>query len=74
MRRNSKWLKMKWKQWYLYNYQKLLRNNENIVNYFDGQVFKTSNGHTAILLLEFCQGGSLFDLMMKYEKTKLNEK
>jgi hypothetical protein len=28
----------------------------------------------AIFLLEFCEGGSLFDLMAKYEKTKLTEK
>lgn len=26
------------------------------------------------MILEFCQGGSLFDLMTKYESTKLNEK
>lgn len=26
------------------------------------------------MVMEFCQGGSLFDLMQKYEKTKLSEK
>ena len=42
--------------------------------FYDGE-FINENGNTvALYLLELCEGGTLFDLMEKYEKTKLSEK
>ena len=34
---------------------------------------KTEDGYQAIIVLEYCEGGSLFDLMNKYEDSKLSE-
>jgi AP2-associated kinase len=45
-----------------------LPKSENIMKFFDGIMTKTDSETTvAIFLLEFCSGGSVFDLMTKYD-------
>jgi len=41
---------------------------------YESDIVKVSDGHHVYILLELCEEGSVFDLMMKYESTKLNEK
>ena len=47
--------------------------NENIMRFYDGQIIPAEDGCIVIFLLEFCSGGSIFDLMLKYEKTGFSE-
>jgi len=56
------------------NILKSLPNHPNILRLYDAEIVKVSDGHHVFILLEFCEEGSVFDLMMKYESTKLNEK
>jgi len=53
---------------------KTLPDHPNILKLYDSDIVKVSDGHHVYILLEYCDGGSIFDLMMKYESTKLNEK
>jgi len=51
-----------------------LLNHGNILRLYESDIVKVSDGHHVYILLELCEEGSLFDLMMKHETTKLNEK
>jgi len=51
-----------------------LPTHPNILHLYDSEIVKVSDGHHVYILLEFCEEGSVFDLMMKYEQTKLSEK
>jgi AP2-associated kinase len=53
---------------------KSLPDHPNLMKYYDSQIVQTNDGHIAYILIEFCAEGSLFDLMTKYESTKLSEK
>lgn len=46
---------------------------ENIMRFYDAQIIPTEDGCIAILLLEFCSGGSIFDLMERNEKIGFSE-
>jgi AP2-associated kinase len=56
------------------NILKSLPNHGNILRLYESDIVKVSDGHHVYILLELCEEGSLFDLMMKHETTKLNEK
>lgn len=46
-----------------------LPKSENIMRFYDGIMTKTDSETTvAIFLLEFCSGGSVFDIMTKYDR------
>ena len=44
------------------------------MQYFGGGFFQQGGNSVAVIILEFCEGGTLFDLMAKYEGSKLSEK
>ena len=44
------------------------------MKFYDALIKQTNDGHITYMLLEFCSEGSLFDLMKKYENTKLSER
>lgn len=52
---------------------KKLPPNENIMKFYDGQIIPIEDGIIAIFLLEFCSGGSIFDLMVQNEKSGFSE-
>lgn len=52
---------------------KKLPPSENIMRFYDGQIIPTEDGVIAIFLLEFCSGGSIFDLMVQHEKSGFSE-
>lgn len=43
------------------------------MRFYDAQIIPTEDGCVALLLLEFCSAGSIFDLMAKNEKTGFSE-
>ena len=43
------------------------------MRFYDGQIIPTEDGVIAIFLLEFCSGGSIFDLMVQHEKSGFSE-
>jgi hypothetical protein len=45
-----------------------------VIRFYAGEVYKRGEDCVAIFVMEYCEGGSLFDLMTKYEKSKLSEK
>jgi Protein kinase domain. len=51
-----------------------LPEHPNLLGVLDHEIVRTDNGYIAYVILELCEGGSLFDLMVKHEHTKLNEK
>ena len=48
--------------------------HKNLVKFIDGTFVRTQKGTQALFLMEFCGHGTIFDMMVKYEKTKLKEK
>jgi len=52
---------------------KKLPPSENIMKFYDGQIVPMEDGCIAIFMLEFCSGGSIFDLMVRNEKTGFSE-
>ena len=40
--------------------------HENLLEFYAGEIKKEDNQYVAYFLMEFCEGGSLFDLMEKY--------
>ncbi|EEB09269.1 NAK protein kinase Ppk29 [Schizosaccharomyces japonicus yFS275] len=57
---------------------KLLRGNPHIVNYIDSCIFPTAtesqpNGCEILLLMEYCAGGGLIDLMNQRLQTRLSQ-
>lgn len=46
----------------------------NIIAYIDSEIIDKGDGHyEALLLIELCEGGSLVDLLGKYEHNRLKE-
>ncbi|TIC68979.1 kinase-like protein [Wallemia mellicola] len=53
---------------------KLLSNSSNIVNLIDAAAYKLpQGGHEVFILMEYCSGGALIDLMNRHLKTRLTE-
>lgn len=46
---------------------------ENIMRFYDGLVVPLEDGCMALFLLEFCSGGSIWDLMVQNEKSGFSE-
>eukprot|EP01017_Pseudomicrothorax_dubius_P048140 TRINITY_DN870_c0_g1_i27.p1 TRINITY_DN870_c0_g1~~TRINITY_DN870_c0_g1_i27.p1 ORF type:complete len:526 (-),score=124.53 TRINITY_DN870_c0_g1_i27:62-1639(-) len=45
----------------------------NIMKLIDSDIVSQNGNSVVLMLLELCEGGSLFDLMTKYENQRLNE-
>ena len=52
---------------------KRLPPSEHIMRFYDGQIIPMEDGIIAVFLLEFCSGGSIFDLMVRNEKNGFSE-
>jgi len=54
--------------------QKTLPRHKNLVHLYEGQIMKLSDGRKmALFLMEYCENGTVFDLMERNMKTKLKE-
>ncbi|KAL1922393.1 uncharacterized protein VTP21DRAFT_9932 [Calcarisporiella thermophila] len=52
---------------------KQLNGHKNIVTYIDSQVMPMHNGYVAFILMEFCPGGGVIDLMNSRLQARLTE-
>lgn len=51
----------------------MFRDNDNIIKLYESSInMKDSSNGECLMLMELCSGGSLFNLMEEYMKTKLN--
>lgn len=59
------------------NFMKIVNGNENIVHYFDSQIRTRSQnegeGYEILILMEYCSGGHIVDLMNSRLQVRLNE-
>ena len=49
-----------------------MNGNDNIIHLYGSLIINNGSHHLALLLMEYCHGGSLFDLMEKYNKSHLS--
>jgi AP2-associated kinase len=56
------------------NYLRALPDHPNLLKVFDTHVDNKDGCYYVYVLLEFCADGSIFDLMAKYESSRLSEK
>jgi len=56
------------------NYLRSLPDHPNLLKVFDTHVDNKDGCYYVYVLLEFCADGSIFDLMAKYESSRLSEK